>query len=134
MSTRSLINLLVRLFPRAWRVEYGAELREMLGSQRLTLSAIVDVVRTGVGLRLAGHNVAWRLIFAAATSTAVELFAVHRHLTDNILWLPDTPARAATLALLCSGWAPATIAVGKNVHRRLTRVRRQSGSVSVRDS
>ncbi len=129
MTTPTVIGLLLRLYPPAWRAEYGAELREMLEDGPLTPSAVLDVAKTGVGLRLARHDVAWRLIFAAVTSTVIEFFAVSRQLTDNVLWLPDTPARAATLTVLGLGWAPFTVTATKRVHHRLSRHHHSPGSV-----
>ena len=51
MKTR-LVALLMRLYPKAWRNEYGAELAEMLRARPLTVRAWGDVVSSAMWQRL----------------------------------------------------------------------------------
>jgi hypothetical protein len=47
-----LTTALVRLYPRDWRVRYGAEMSEMLASERLTLRTATDLVAGAIDARL----------------------------------------------------------------------------------
>jgi hypothetical protein len=48
-----------------------------------------------------------RALLAVLVSVPIELFAVHTHITDNILWPPTTPGRALALIPLVLAWLPA---------------------------
>jgi len=47
-----LVSWLVRLYPKAWRARYGAELDEMLRARPLTVGIVLDVARSGLWQRL----------------------------------------------------------------------------------
>ena len=49
---RTVLSLLMRLYPKPWRNEYGAELREMLDSSPLTAGVAFDVVRSALWQRM----------------------------------------------------------------------------------
>jgi hypothetical protein len=51
MKTK-LIALLMRLYPKAWRSEYGAELAEMLRARSLTAGVSGDVIRSALWQRM----------------------------------------------------------------------------------
>jgi len=51
MSKDAIIHLLLSIYPRAWRSEYGGELAAILAGRPLTLSIIADVVLCGVWQR-----------------------------------------------------------------------------------
>lgn len=109
------------LFPRDWRARYGVEFRELLAATPLTAAVILDVVRTATALQAAAHVALLRVLTALSVCSAVEVFAVRQHLSDNILWVPSTPARAATLALLAVAWVPVAIAAAEHLLRRMHR-------------
>jgi hypothetical protein len=46
-----LVSWLMRLYPKAWRKEYGAELSDMLRARPLTVRVCIDVVRSGMWQR-----------------------------------------------------------------------------------
>ena len=48
---------LVRLYPRAWRERYGAEMSAMLEQMRLTPAAIIDLVAGAIDARVAPHRI-----------------------------------------------------------------------------
>jgi hypothetical protein len=48
---------LVRLYPRAWRERYGAEMSAMLEEVPLTLASILDLVAGAIDARLAPHPI-----------------------------------------------------------------------------
>ena len=47
-----LATALIRLYPREWRGRYGAEMTEMLASERLTLRSATDLVAGAIDARL----------------------------------------------------------------------------------
>jgi hypothetical protein len=47
-----LVSLLMRLYPKAWRAEYGSELGDMLRARPLTARVFGDVVLSGLWQRL----------------------------------------------------------------------------------
>jgi hypothetical protein len=49
---------LVRLYPRAWRERYGAEMSAMLEQMPLTPAAVIDLVAGAIDARVAPHAVA----------------------------------------------------------------------------
>lgn len=56
----TVISLLMRLYPRAWRHEYGVELRDMLEASPLTGTVAFDVARSAVWQRMrAAHVETW---------------------------------------------------------------------------
>jgi hypothetical protein len=65
---------LVRLFPRIWRVRYGAEFEALLESSPLTRRNVVDVVRRAAGEWIA-HTAIGRLILGGALAAIGNLLA-----------------------------------------------------------
>jgi hypothetical protein len=63
MKTR-LVALLLRLYPRSWRKEYGVELADMLKARPLTARVCGDVVRSAM----------WQRLRAAQPATFVGLW------------------------------------------------------------
>ncbi|MCC7009793.1 MAG: hypothetical protein IT184_13385 [Acidobacteria bacterium] len=49
---RSFLAILLRLYPKAWRQQYGDELLELLERRPLSLSAILDVLRAALWQRM----------------------------------------------------------------------------------
>jgi hypothetical protein len=48
----TLVSSLLRLYPKAWRGEYGTELRDMLLARTLTTGIVFDVARSAVWQRM----------------------------------------------------------------------------------
>jgi hypothetical protein len=48
----TITSSLLLLYPRAWRQRYGAEMKEMLTAQRLTLRTALDLVAGAIDARL----------------------------------------------------------------------------------
>jgi hypothetical protein len=48
---RTLVSWLMRLYPRAWRQEYGAELADMLRARPLTARVCGDIVLSALWQR-----------------------------------------------------------------------------------
>ncbi len=59
MSLRNVIvRLLLRIYPKAWRDEYGQELENLLLARALSVAIVVDVLVSGAGERVRGTGVA----------------------------------------------------------------------------
>ena len=52
ISPRWFAGALLRLYPRAWRNQYGAELADLLETRGLPINSIVDIARSAVWQRL----------------------------------------------------------------------------------
>jgi hypothetical protein len=48
----SAVTALLRLYPREWRRRYGAEMRDLLADQRLSLRTIADLVAGAIDARV----------------------------------------------------------------------------------
>jgi hypothetical protein len=116
---RRVAILLLRLYPAAWRAEYGAELEDLLSRRPLTLSAAVDTARhalwqrarvtelpTLIGLAMM-LLIAGQLIWSQAHSPA-DLSAVLRRssmtlptVIVGLLWSDGY----ALLLMACGWWA-----------------------------
>jgi hypothetical protein len=62
---------LVRLYPRAWRERYGAEMSAMLEQMPLTPAAVIDLVAGAIDARVAPHVVASRPISSSEKEKAM---------------------------------------------------------------
>ena len=113
-----MIEFLLALHPRRWRDTYGDEYRALLEQTRLTPSVVFDVLRNAAGLHLQARILLTELVIGAVITIAIELFAVREHITDNILWAPTNPLRAAVLAAVL---APSVIVTVRIARRRRTR-------------
>jgi hypothetical protein len=51
-ARRRVVDLLLRIYPREWRREYGAELAELLVTSRIDVRAVVDVLWHGFRQRV----------------------------------------------------------------------------------
>jgi hypothetical protein len=93
-----MIGLLVALYPRRWREEFGEEFAALLEETRLTPRAVVDVVVQAARLHAESHRRLTAVLASLLWSGCLEYLSVRARLTANILWAPATPARALTLA------------------------------------
>lgn len=116
-----MIALLLALHPKAWRERYGEEFRELLETQPLSAFVVLNVLGNAARQHARIHHVALRLILAIAVSAVVERFAVTRGFSDNILWSPDSWARALLLVVLVLPWVPLTVDAYAAAERRLRR-------------
>ncbi len=115
--TGLLVRLLVTLHPRSWRAEYGEELADLLGCDRVTAAVVLDVLRNAARQHARAHARTLRLVTAALCSVVVEVLAVRHGLTDNVLWLPSSLPRTLALAALLLCWLPVvTDVVGVRRH------------------
>ena len=48
----TLSSALLRMYPRAWRQRYGAEMRQLLAEQKLTVRTIADLLAGAIDARL----------------------------------------------------------------------------------
>ena len=48
----TLSSALLRMYPRAWRRRYGAEMRLLLAEQKLTLRTVADLLAGAIDARL----------------------------------------------------------------------------------
>lgn len=104
MDVNWLVSLLVALYPRRWRGEYGDEFRALLEAEPLELVAVVDVVLHAARARASAHARVLRLLLAVGSSVVVEIVAVRLGVTENILWPPTSAARIGFLLLLVLPW------------------------------
>lgn len=61
----------VRLYPRAWRERYGAEMSAMLEQMSLTPAAVIDLVAGAIDARVAPHVLASRSISSSEKEKAM---------------------------------------------------------------
>jgi hypothetical protein len=99
-----LKRCLVALHPRPWRARYGEEFAALLDDTPLTPRVVVDIVRHAAALQARAHRGSLLACAALAVSTLAEILFVRTRLTTNILWVPDTPARAAALLATVGPW------------------------------
>jgi hypothetical protein len=109
-------RLLLAMYPKRWRAQYGEEFAALLEDTPMTPAAVVDVLRHATGLHLRTRPKLVRVTGAALVTAAVEAMALHAGLTDNILWAPSTPARALALAVAL---APGALLAGPAARRRV---------------
>jgi hypothetical protein len=92
MKTR-LVALLMRLYPTAWRNEYGAELTSMLQGRPLTTRVVSDVVLSAMWQRMRAVDLAtWvglGLMFVTIGAIASNIVAPPPH-----IWSPGLPRGA----------------------------------------
>jgi hypothetical protein len=99
-----MIGLLVALYPRKWREEFGEEFAALLEEARLTPRAVVDVVVQAAKLHAESHRRPTAVLASLLWSGCLEYLSVRAGLTANILWAPTTPARALALAATTGPW------------------------------
>jgi hypothetical protein len=99
-----MIGLLVALYPRKWREEFGEEFAALLEEARLTPRAVVDVVVQAAKLHAESHRRLTAVLASLLWSGCLEYLSVRARLTANILWAPTTPARALALAAATGPW------------------------------
>lgn len=71
--TSRLASALIRLYPRAWRAEYGDEFRETLQSLPLTPAAIADVIASALGQRVRAMDTATVMGLLVMCSVLIQL-------------------------------------------------------------
>lgn len=117
-----IVRLLLALYPRAWRQEYGAEYVDLLHATRLTHRVLLDVVREALRLRAAARPLLVSVLAALVLSALVETAGVRSGLTDNILWLPTDLARGLALAAVLAPWALVAAGVRSRRHDQAGRL------------
>jgi len=97
MSKNTFVSLLLRLYPRAWRSEYGGELAVILADRQFTPSIIVDVVLCGIRQRFRYAEVwqvdgavlaLWLLIGTVANSISPLPRSAYNHFFQ-INWIAE---------------------------------------------
>lgn len=78
----TLRSLLVRLYPRSWRKEYGAELAGILAQESLTLSVVADVLVSAARQHLR-RDAPWKIcsLGLALWTTCLAIIALERFVT-----------------------------------------------------
>jgi hypothetical protein len=100
-----IIRLLVALYPKQWRAEFGDEFAALLEDTRLTPRAVANVIAQAGRLRAERHQRLAFVIAALLWSGCLEFLCVRAHLTANILWAPSSLARGLALAATIAPWA-----------------------------
>ncbi|MGD0699609.1 MAG: hypothetical protein ABSA02_06985 [Trebonia sp.] len=100
-----MIRLLIALYPKQWRGEFGEEFAALLEDTRLTPGAVADVVAGAGKLHAERHRQLAFVIASLVWSGCLEFLSVRAGLTANILWAPTTPARALALVATIAPWA-----------------------------
>ena len=90
-----IVRALLRLYPVAWRSEYGPELMDVLLAQPLTASILGDVLRNGL----------WQRLRAAEISTLVGL-AMLLVMLNGLVWniVAPPPYNSESTMLLQNLW------------------------------
>jgi hypothetical protein len=117
----SLVRLLLRIYPPAWRREYGAELTHLLAQRRLTPNAVIDVLWNGVRQRVHDADpgvllgvVTMLFVLAGVISNSAgwarPAGAIGGALRDSSMTLPSVTVAAfetslyALTLMLCGCW------------------------------
>ena len=99
-----IIALLLRLYPAAWRREYGVELVDALAARPLSLRVVADVLRAGV----------WRRLRAAQPSTLLGVVASAGVIAGLAAWAPFVHSPALTTLIRRSGKTLPAYAIRSN--------------------
>lgn len=99
-----MIRLLVALYPKKWRAEFGQEFAALLEDTRLTPRAVLDVIAAAGKVHVASRRRLALVIASLLWSGCMEYVSVRAGLTANIAWAPTTPARAIALAATIGPW------------------------------
>ncbi|MGA2252014.1 hypothetical protein [Terracidiphilus sp.] len=97
MSKDAIIRLLLRIYPRAWRLEYGEELSAILAGRPFTPLILGDVVVSGAWQRfryaemwqVGGVALALRLIIGTAANSLSPLSPAAYHHFFQINWIAE---------------------------------------------
>jgi hypothetical protein len=90
------VGQLLRLYPRAWRARYGAEVTELLLRHRVTLWTALD---SPLAVVLQMSLVLLLLIAVAGSTAAVAVAVAHSDVGAGLLRFALLPAGVATAAL-----------------------------------
>ncbi len=99
-----MTRLLVALYPRKWRADFGEEFAALLEDTRLTPRAVFDAVVSAGKLHAASHRRLALVLASLPWSGCMEYLSVRARLTANVFWAPSTPARALALAATIGPW------------------------------
>ena len=99
-----MTRLLVALYPRKWRAEFGEEFAALLEDTHLTPVAVFDVVVSAGKQHAASHRRLALVVASLLWSGCMVYLSVRARLTANVLWAPSTPARALALAATVGPW------------------------------
>lgn len=100
-------RLLVRLYPRDWRDEFGDGFAALLEESELTPGLVIDCVRGAALAQSRAHRMTAALVGAMVWLAISEVVALRTGLTVNVLWPPSSSARA--LGLLATLLPPAVL-------------------------
>lgn len=106
----TLVSVLMRLYPRAWRKEYGAELAEMLRARPLTARVCGDIVLSALWQRLraiqaptwVGIGLMFSMITAIVSNIVVPPHYERSALPEFIEFL-QKPMRSESYVLVMAG-------------------------------
>lgn len=90
-------RLLVGLFPREWRDEYGEGFAGLLDEAPLSLGVVLDCLRSATIAHVRAHIMPVALTVAAVWFAAANVVAIRTGVTVNILWAPTSLTRGLML-------------------------------------
>jgi len=90
-------RLLVRLYPRRWRDDYGEGFARLLDETPLSAGIVVDCVRGAGTAHLRGHPLAAAIGVSAIWFMVAQVLALRSGVTANLVWAPTSPARSLML-------------------------------------
>lgn len=90
-------HVLLTLYPRSWRDRYGEEYCALLEDMGITCEVVIDSAKSALMLRLREHAHILSIIVILGQCSFSLWLCVHLRITDNMLWPPTTPLRAAAL-------------------------------------
>lgn len=94
-----MYKMLILLYPRSWRDQYGEEYQALLEDLGLSLSTVANSVWTALTMRVREHIKLLITIVGMLQYQICEQYSLNHGLTANILWAPTTPQRAIWLVL-----------------------------------
>lgn len=90
--------LLLSLYPKAWRDQYGEEYEALLEDTGMSAATVFDIVKAACLLRFKAHERGLHVVLSLSLYALCGLICLRLGLTDNWpLWAPTNPARATGL-------------------------------------
>lgn len=109
-----MIELVLKMYPRAWRERYEDEFRALLEDTGCSPRIVANVAWGALRMQLRHRHAVLTTALFLAGFALLEAVALRTGVTENIFWRPDGPASLALLVgvvgcllmVLRPAWAP----------------------------
>ena len=93
-----MIGLLLSLYPKMGREQYGEEYKALLEDTGLSMATILDIAKAGCALRATTDERSLRVVAATFLYAFSGIMCIRLGMTENWpIWAPTSPLRAAGL-------------------------------------